>query len=82
MHQFYGDNTLLFTLENAVEYDTGTPYRYAVSWFVDVANRIRDGQRITVISQSDQRRIVVLQTVEQRCDWISGHFSGFQHYIS
>lgn len=81
LHQFYCDHTLLFTLEDAIEYDTATPYRYAVSRFVDLAGRIRRGQPVTVITQTYQERTAVLQTVEELWYWLSLHFTGFERYV-
>lgn len=65
IHQFYADELLLFTLESAADYDTATPCRYAVSRFVTLADRIKNGQTITVITQTNQEQTPVLQTVEK-----------------
>ncbi len=81
IHHFYSDDQLLFSLESAAEYDTATPYRYAVSRFVTLADRIKNGQPITVITTTNQKQTAVLQTVEELWYWISFYFSGFERYV-
>lgn len=81
MHQFYDDDRLLFTLDKADEYDTATPYRYAVSRFVELAEKIKKGHIITVRSPVDHAQTVALQTVAQLMNWISVHFTGFDQHM-
>lgn len=80
-HQFYVGSTRLFGLDDASEYDTATPYRYAVSRFVEVAAQLRAGQPVTVVSEGDGERVVVLQTIEELWHWLAKHFSGFEAYV-
>lgn len=53
LHHFYANNTLLFSLEDAAEYDTATSYRYALSRFVTLADQIKNGQPVTVVTRPD-----------------------------
>ena len=80
-HQFYEGNTHLFSLADAAEYDTATPYRYAVSRFVEVAAHLRAGRPVTVVSEGDGERVIVLQTIGELWHWLSKHFSGFEDYV-
>lgn len=80
-HRFYANDTLLFCLGDSQEYDTATPYRYAVSRFVEVASLLRQGTSVTISSQTDREQVVTLETVEQLWDWLSVHFNGFGQYV-
>lgn len=85
-YQFYTNHSLLFTLEDAAEYDTATPYQYAVGRLVQLDERIEQGQPVTVISRTDQgvvivRRTAVLQTGDQLRSWIAEHFTGFDRFM-
>jgi hypothetical protein len=79
-YHFYSNETLLFRLDNAQEYDTATPYRYAVSRFVDLAQRIKAGQHITV--QDKETTAIPLHTVSELMNWISVNFAGFENYLT
>ena len=79
-YQFYSDDHLLFTLENPVEYDTATPYQYAVSKFVELGEQLKQGQSITVVSRNDGQKIV-LRTVAELMTWIANHFKGFDNFV-
>lgn len=80
-YQFYSDGYLLFTLEDPVEYDTATPYRYAVSKFVELAEQLKQGQSITVVGRSDGKKTTVLHTVAELMSWISANFNGFDQFV-
>lgn len=81
IHQFYSQEQRLFELGDAVEYDTATPYRYVVAWFVELAERIQQGQPVTVISRSELEETVVLDTVADLMHWIAQHFRGFDYFV-
>ncbi len=80
-YKFQANGVLLFSLESAEEYDTATPYRYAVSRFVDLAERLKNGQSISVRSVAKEGHQVDIQTVDQLMNWVAVHFSGFDQHI-
>ena len=80
-HEFYQASQLLFSLEAAREYDTATPYRYAVSRFVQIATLLRLGIPIVIISEGTHDQPSTLTTIDQLWAWLSVHFSGFEHHV-
>ena len=81
-HQFYSLDHRLFGLDDATEYDTATPYRYAVGKFVELGERIKQGQPITVISRNGQETTIILHTVADLMAWIARHFKGFDSPVT
>lgn len=82
MHQFFAENERLFSLEEVTEYDTATPYRYAVGKFVELAERIQHGQPVTVVSQTVPVISTELRTVAALMDWIARYFRGFDTFVA
>lgn len=81
MHQFFAENERLFGLDDVTEYDTATPYRYAVGKFVELAERIQNGQPITVVSQTEPVMSTELCTVADLMYWIARYFRGFDEFV-
>lgn len=75
VQRFFCAGELLFELNAATDYDTANPYRYAVNRLIELAERIRLGQPVTVISRTVPERTAVLQTVDQLRAWVAAEFN-------
>ena len=83
VHFFYEEGEKILELENAMMYDTASPYKYCAVALWRIGRKIKEGVEVKIISNG---REFTPSSLEEFKSWIVNHFNneyngGFEKYV-